>query len=617
MKLSTTLKAIINANPLCLNLWDESLQNIMCNDQAVLLFSLENKAQYIKEFFKLSPERQPNGRESAELALEHINRAFFDGFNQFRWLHCDLNGNEIPTEVTLNKISMPNGKSFVAGFTRDLRSELVDSTDRNIYESYFLNTVSSKAMLNIISELSNDWLFSLDVRTSLLQFYGKSNNLTGAKGNGFEDVSLPIEQGSIYHEDLEIYCDLINNMTKGICKIFDIRLLHYNGTYRYHRYQYKPIFKNNGEFDFVIGKVSDIDDQKVFEKLSQTDQLTDCYNKTAGEHVIASKLSLSPNKKHTLFIIDIDNFKFINDNFGHYTGDSILKQLSLGFKSYFRNDDVVVRIGGDEFIILIDGDNERKVIESKLNLIFDSFKKLSSICGIDHKVSGSVGVATYPDDASSYDDLYRAADKALYQAKALGKNQSVIYSKQLQEGFRANVTMQEDKSLLASKFVNYSLIKMVFDILYDNSAGQINKALECICRHYECDRCYIFQTSNNGETYDNTYEWCNHGVSKEINNLQNISSDVLEPDFFSQSHNGILYCNNLNEFKSKNAFILMESQGIKSFLHIQICTEDYVSLFIGLDDCKLFRYWSEIEINSFHYVCKIISMRLDILSLQK
>lgn len=120
------LKAILDATPLCLNLWNKKFENIMCNKEAVDLYELENEQAYIDHFFELSPGFQPNGERSEIASIKYIKEAFEKGRVQFFWMHRNLKGEEIPAEITLVRIDGmdENGDSMIAGFTRDIREEL-------------------------------------------------------------------------------------------------------------------------------------------------------------------------------------------------------------------------------------------------------------------------------------------------------------------------------------------------------------------------------------------------------------------------------------------------------------------------------------------------------------
>ncbi len=111
---------MLDATPLCCNLWDKNFHNIDCNQEAVKLFELSSKQEYLDRFYELSPERQPNGRLSSEMALENIKEAFAEGYCRFEWMHQKLNGDPVPSEITLVRVKF-RGDFIVAGYTRDLR----------------------------------------------------------------------------------------------------------------------------------------------------------------------------------------------------------------------------------------------------------------------------------------------------------------------------------------------------------------------------------------------------------------------------------------------------------------------------------------------------------------
>ncbi len=113
-------RIMLDTTPLCANFWDKDFNNIDCNLEAVKLFGLANKQEYLDRFLELSPEFQPNGRASAEAALENITKAFTDGYCKFEWMHNKLDGEAIPTEITLIR-NFYNNEPIVAGYTRDLR----------------------------------------------------------------------------------------------------------------------------------------------------------------------------------------------------------------------------------------------------------------------------------------------------------------------------------------------------------------------------------------------------------------------------------------------------------------------------------------------------------------
>lgn len=138
-------------------------------------------------------------------------------------------------------------------------------------------------------------------------------------------------------------------------------------------------------------------------------------------------LAKRENKLLSLITIDIDNFKNINDKFGHQVGDDVLKLVASSMESEIRKSDILARVGGEEFSIVLPNTNldEAMIISEKIRTKI----KATSFCteDIEISVTGSLGVSQIEKDDTDLDDIYARADKALYKAKSSGKNR-VCYS---------------------------------------------------------------------------------------------------------------------------------------------------------------------------------------------
>ena len=178
----------------------------------------------------------------------------------------------------------------------------------------------------------------------------------------------------------------------------------------------------------------DIDARKKKEeallKASETDEMTGTLNRAAITKKITTFLGTEGlNSSHALFMIDIDNFKRINDNLGHQEGDRLLVDLVSAVKACFRNTDLIGRIGGDEFFVLMKHCPARYIAEYKASALMSA---ISNVCSAYKKydVSASVGISIYPADGTSLSELYKNADDALYYAKQHGKH-TFIFSEDL------------------------------------------------------------------------------------------------------------------------------------------------------------------------------------------
>lgn len=155
---------------------------------------------------------------------------------------------------------------------------------------------------------------------------------------------------------------------------------------------------------------------------SELDEMTGIYNKTTTELVIEEVLKTSPNQLNVLMIIDIDNFKTVNDTAGHQAGDHVIKIIADLISSLFRKSDVVGRIGGDEFVAMMVDIPSMDIAYEKINELIQIMRYKPNLT-IPQYVTLSIGVANNERKLVLYHDLFKKADEALYQAKQGGKAQ--------------------------------------------------------------------------------------------------------------------------------------------------------------------------------------------------
>ena len=178
----------------------------------------------------------------------------------------------------------------------------------------------------------------------------------------------------------------------------------------------------------VIGKIANIDEE-MREKMDLSerahhDGLTGLLNwKTFQEKAGAL---LVAGKAGALLVVDTDDFKSVNDTYGHLAGDRALQQAAAALAQAFRPQDLVGRLGGDEFAICIDGEIDYDRLAQACAAIVGDGVSFSDQQGDPHAVTLSIGGVELHGKADSYQSAYRQADKALYRAKADGKNRYVI-----------------------------------------------------------------------------------------------------------------------------------------------------------------------------------------------
>jgi len=183
-----------------------------------------------------------------------------------------------------------------------------------------------------------------------------------------------------------------------------------------------------GDTHLFSGVMRDISEQKLVQKqiehLAHYDALTHLPNRSLfydrlGQAIMMSKRR---HRRIVLMYIDLDGFKQVNDRMGHHSGDLLLEKVSKRLRLSVRESDTLARLGGDEFTIILNDTHEREDMEMLAKKIIDSIDQPFDLDGHTVNIGASIGIARYPDDASTTGTLLIVADKAMYAAKAAGKN---------------------------------------------------------------------------------------------------------------------------------------------------------------------------------------------------
>ncbi|MCM1165733.1 MAG: diguanylate cyclase [Lachnospiraceae bacterium] len=391
-----------------------------------------------------------------------------------------------------------------------------------------------------------------------------------------------------------------------------------DGYPRHYKAFFKSVCDTDGNVFEIIGKLEDFDDEmtrleNIQAKAMYDSLCIDIYNKATTEELIKTELEHSAGG--ALLMIDIDDFKSINDSFGHMFGDEFLKKFASTVKGTFRDTDIVGRYGGDEFFVFMPHATAA-LAEKRGEEI------LRRVVDIDVPMEGgvksSVGVAAVNPDNRGYRQLLKQADSALYRAKNNGKNCVVLFDRAtMEEGaYRTEEAVKKGRTnvVLSSNPEGAASIMMrVFSALYssaDISEG-INRVLALVGKTFEVSRMYIFEDTDDGLYTRNTFEWCNEGVSPEIDNLKMVSyEEDLGGDYLdNMNDDGIFYCHDINELPVLQRDILAR-QGVKSLLQCSIVENGVFKGFVGFDECRSNRFWTQEQIDSLVFLSKVLSVFL-------
>ena len=208
--------------------------------------------------------------------------------------------------------------------------------------------------------------------------------------------------------------------------------------------------------------------KKKFQILARTDSLTKIYNRYGFDEFSEKMIQKNPNAHFVAALLDIDNFKFINDIYGHSYGDMALKNLADSMKAFFPSDALLGRNGGDEFCILLPNCT---FAEADVQLQqFTKLPKSFSCHGKEHAFYISLGYAEYPTFASNRSQLMRCADVALYEIKLHGKNGCMAYKEGLRSGARTQLgfAFKDISKHLPGAFIIYRADKEDDELFFAN-----------------------------------------------------------------------------------------------------------------------------------------------------
>lgn len=344
-----------------------------------------------------------------------------DGYAEDTIQMHNCNGTKYWMHVTLSK-GVHGGKETVSAVFVDV-SELKATEDKLRKE---------KERYRIVTELSDEVLFEYDFKKDILTLSERFTELYGPDHviDSFrKDMGIHLK--NIHPEDRKETVEQLLRTRRVGANDIQFRLKDLNDEYQWCRVLYRAVCDEDGGPLMAVGKIANISlFKKEIEQLShesKTDSMTGAYNKIATKKMIDSYIEKNNDGAHMLLLIDVDDFKKVNDTYGHQCGDEILTYVIKNLRDTYVSGEVIGRVGGDEFVVFI-GE-----VKDKAQLI-EKAQELKELLHLPYKagdrtvpVSASVGVAMYPEGGSCYEELLYNADNALYEVKATKKGNFAIY----------------------------------------------------------------------------------------------------------------------------------------------------------------------------------------------
>ncbi len=298
--------------------------------------------------------------------------------------------------------------SIITNITERKKSELYNQKTSERYKQIFEN------FEKILYEY--DWA-KKELRTTQ-QFFKKF-------GYPLPDMSADyytVDMSIIHPDDMENFNDMQFALQTGKKTAENlVRIKDEQGSWFWCQMRQNSWVDHDDNSVKAIGEIKNVDEEtRSLQKLRddvQRDAFTGLYNKIATAELIERELTLESTQRGVLCIVDVDNFKQVNDSLGHARGDAVIKDISSGLSRIFRSDDVVGRIGGDEFLVYIKNMPKLGALLVKLDNVLKFFRQTLEDDGVEVEISCSIGIALFPKDGNTYQELYNRADKALYRSK--------------------------------------------------------------------------------------------------------------------------------------------------------------------------------------------------------
>lgn len=487
----------------------------------------------------------------------------------------------------------------------------------------------SEECYRIVMDQENNIVFEWNLNTDTVNISDKWEKKFGYKPVRNNLIENMLEKEMIYKDDIEKCIELFTRAMDGDNSYNETELRFRKGKneYIWCKVRLSSIIDKYNQCTRVIGVVADIDKEKrkndEFKNKAQRDLLTGLYNKITTEDLVRTYLENEGKEcRSALFIIDIDDFKGINDNLGHLFGDAVLNDIASKFVNIFRDSDIIGRIGGDEFLILLKNLNSEEILKQKADELMSLFRRSFTGKNKDYKISGSIGIAIYPQHGKNFNELFRSADNSLYVAKDKGKdcywicesNSQTMDSEIIRtKNFTSVLGGEEDidEAYKTKSTSKQNLSEYIFRILYESKDVDtaVNFILELVGRSYNVSRAYVFENSDDNTYCSNTFEWCNDGIEPEIENLKEVSYSLIGDYKQYFNERGIFYCKDISTLNG-GLYEILEAQGIVSMLQCAILDEGEFSGYVGFDDCNGNRFWTKDEIESLTFISEILSVFL-------
>lgn len=352
------------------------------------------------------------------------------------WEYLHKDGSLVCVEGSVHLLTGANGKA--CGFHGILR----DVTLRRKTEQALRD---SEARFRALTNLSSDWYWELDAELRYSRMEGRRNAhaiQSAFLGRYIWDTEFDLQAAGGWeaHRALMAAQQPFRDVTM-------YRMLA-NGSPYYISTSAEPMLDGDGNFAGYRGVSREITHQKIAEQrieyLATHDALTGLPNRVMFSQLLNQAILTARryDRRFAVMFVDLDRFKFVNDSLGHGVGDKLLQELAGRFRRVLRASDVLARISGDEFVLMIHEAKDSAQTAAAARKILSSAIKPFLLNGQECRVTASIGIAMFPGDGEDEQSLMKNSDSAMYYAKEQGKNNFQFYSQDIKSSSLERLSLE-------------------------------------------------------------------------------------------------------------------------------------------------------------------------------
>lgn len=472
-----------------------------------------------------------------------------------------------------------------------------------------LKIAEAKAMLEeqkylIISDISEELPYEYDIASDTITFADKFNHIFEGESVIEHPSENMLKMGLVSYDTQSAIEELFYLAKAGTeYHSTEFKLNTKNGGFQWYFSTFSTIYDEKGNALRVVGLLRNIHAQKVEQQKllirAETDQMTGLYNKATTESKIQASLrELNGNSYEVLMLVDIDDFKKINDTFGHLKGDDVIIDIAKTLQEYKGDYGIAGRLGGDEFCVFLTNVLDTQLACEKAVLIAD---RLREIYHDECQVTLSIGIAA-TNQQIPYNVLLENADTALYQAKLNGKNRYYLYADDMERGKYENDRGESPaRSDHDTAFLD-SLLSTLF--ASTNTYTAIEQAMALVGKHFDIDKICIWEYGFNKNFVDCTHQWCRKSTDNDMSLRQHTPAAILE-ELSAMGTDGITYSSDTSLIKTNTASMNPAAEGIQKLMQCDIRSNGKRIGFICFYSMDKDTTWSAQTLTSFKQIFRL------------